>query len=351
MRAQYFGAFFNEHIHDLPSIKEIFIKNFDEYSRGAYQAVRFFLYYSFFCFLSLGQSSDKILINNSIRIAFEGVNIKYDLFMMLGSLGLIVISVALHIFIHEIKVYENFHHILRSPFASIIENPFAKILLIFILYYLPPIILFIFSVKSRMLPFIGDVSFAISMIFAMVFMWLFWKQRIYKVGSKFKQGISISLIISIMVISVLTIENYRNSRIILQENASLGGRHFEGWNLSNLSAKRVMLERAHLFGAELSRSDLEEADLRGADLREAELRGADLRDTTFEFTNIQGANLTEVKNITLGQLQSAIVDESTKLPPQFKVVKSSGGKWTVEEVKPEPIALSPQEQDSSLRSE
>ena len=81
---------------------------------------------------------------------------------------------------------------------------------------------------------------------------------------------------------------------------------------------------ADLIGARLSGADLRGANLRGAlliaadlsraDLRYSDLIGADLRDA-----NLSGANLTGSIFLTQAQVNSAIGDRQTKLPPSLRI--------------------------------
>jgi uncharacterized protein YjbI with pentapeptide repeats len=89
--------------------------------------------------------------------------------------------------------------------------------------------------------------------------------------------------------------------------------------------RRTVLSGASLVGANLTRADcrfadfsftrLTRASLRLADFTSADLRGADFADADLEGTILIGADLTNARNLTVAQLQSAIVDKSTKLPP------------------------------------
>lgn len=83
-------------------------------------------------------------------------------------------------------------------------------------------------------------------------------------------------------------------------------------NLSDL-INNSNLNKANLKGAKLRGTNLKEADLKGADLRYADFSGADLSCADFS-----GANLKETKNLTIEQLESAIISPTTKLPKEFK---------------------------------
>jgi uncharacterized protein YjbI with pentapeptide repeats len=93
--------------------------------------------------------------------------------------------------------------------------------------------------------------------------------------------------------------------------------------------RRTVLSGASLVGANLTRADCRFADfsftrltracLRLADFTGANLRGADFADADLEGTILIGADLTSARNLTAAQLQSAIVDKTTKLPAELSV--------------------------------
>ncbi len=72
------------------------------------------------------------------------------------------------------------------------------------------------------------------------------------------------------------------------------------------------LRTARLRGANLRGAYLIGADLRDADLRDADLIGADLRGT-----NLSGADLTGALYVTQFQLNAAIGDQATTIPPRL----------------------------------
>jgi uncharacterized protein YjbI with pentapeptide repeats len=74
-----------------------------------------------------------------------------------------------------------------------------------------------------------------------------------------------------------------------------------------------------LHGAFVRRTDLSGASLRGAnmtkvDATNAVFRGADFDGALLDGAILKGADLTGVKNLTLEQLSSAIIDDQTTLP-------------------------------------
>ncbi len=77
-------------------------------------------------------------------------------------------------------------------------------------------------------------------------------------------------------------------------------------------------------GAFLRRTDLSRASLRGANLSNADfsnsiLQGADFEGAVLEGTILKGADLTGAINLSAKQLGQAILDENTKLPPEFSL--------------------------------
>jgi uncharacterized protein YjbI with pentapeptide repeats len=93
--------------------------------------------------------------------------------------------------------------------------------------------------------------------------------------------------------------------------------------------RRTVLSGASLVAANLAKADcryadfsftrLTRANLREADFTNANLRGADFEDADLAGAVFIGADLTDARNLTALQLKSAIVDTSTKLPPELRV--------------------------------
>ena len=78
------------------------------------------------------------------------------------------------------------------------------------------------------------------------------------------------------------------------------GADLMGADLAGAALRGANLRGAYLIGARLKKADLRQADLIGADLRAADLSGADLTGALF---------------LTQSQVNAAIGDAGTKLPP------------------------------------
>ncbi|MCP4267142.1 MAG: pentapeptide repeat-containing protein [Candidatus Brocadiaceae bacterium] len=111
--------------------------------------------------------------------------------------------------------------------------------------------------------------------------------------------------------------------------ANFSAANMRGANLVNANLQKASLKNASLQGANLVQVNLQGADMTGISLQGANLSGADLKETKLLSANLtsanlsgtdlssadlRGADLREVKNITVQQLQQAIVDRRTRLP-------------------------------------
>ncbi len=98
-------------------------------------------------------------------------------------------------------------------------------------------------------------------------------------------------------------------------------------NLSSSRLRHASLRFSTLTGADLSMADLWDADLSDARLDRANLSGADLTEALVERADFAGATLTganlssakllEVRNLTQAQIDEALGDAFTVLPPDL----------------------------------
>jgi uncharacterized protein YjbI with pentapeptide repeats len=77
---------------------------------------------------------------------------------------------------------------------------------------------------------------------------------------------------------------------------------------------RLDIHGAYLRRTDLSNADHEGANLSGANLTNAILRGANLKNAIMKGTILRGADLTDAKNLTRGQIETAIINDRTRLP-------------------------------------
>ncbi len=113
--------------------------------------------------------------------------------------------------------------------------------------------------------------------------------------------------------------------------ASLDGASLDGARLyrASLVGARLVgarldgarLDGASLDGARLDGARLDGARLSGARLYRANLYGANLDETRLDGARLDGANLSNAHNLTREQIESAYIDENTKLPKEFEQLK------------------------------
>ncbi|MBT3433470.1 MAG: pentapeptide repeat-containing protein [Nitrospinaceae bacterium] len=110
--------------------------------------------------------------------------------------------------------------------------------------------------------------------------------------------------------------------------ANLAGADLKGANLERMQLTRANLEGSVLRAARLVMADITLANLAGADLRWANLEGASLLKTNLAGADLEGADLykTNLRGVDLSrtirlaqeQVDSAYIDENTKLPDYLK---------------------------------
>lgn len=117
----------------------------------------------------------------------------------------------------------------------------------------------------------------------------------------------------------------KNLAAINLKNANLKEAKLQSANLSNAILCDAKLRKAKLQEANLQRSNFENADLRDVNLFEANLQFANLlnanlqraqfsEEVLFTQANLKGTDLTGATGLTLGQIESATIDKTTKLP-------------------------------------
>ena len=123
--------------------------------------------------------------------------------------------------------------------------------------------------------------------------------------------------------------------------ADLSGAHLQGAylfqaNLRGADLTWADLQEAFLFETDLQWAILKRANLRGVDLsganlreanlEEAQMEGAVLSETNLEGSNLRGANLMQASGLTRKQIESALVDEKTRLPDYLRAATEANRK-------------------------
>jgi len=111
------------------------------------------------------------------------------------------------------------------------------------------------------------------------------------------------------------------------ERASLAEANLQNAACSNAYLQGAQLNGANLRGAKfydsnLSESNLLEADLTGASFINANLSGAILKRAKLDNADLKGADLTNVINLTIQQLKTAVNYDKAKLPTNIQAQMS-----------------------------
>jgi uncharacterized protein YjbI with pentapeptide repeats/energy-coupling factor transporter ATP-binding protein EcfA2 len=104
--------------------------------------------------------------------------------------------------------------------------------------------------------------------------------------------------------------------------AKLVQANLNGASLVNARLIKTNLKGAILYHANLQGSNLKSANLEGANLTGANLESANLKSANLKGSNLKGANLKDVKNLTIEQLNQALLCD-TQIP---LVIEISGYK-------------------------
>jgi hypothetical protein len=100
--------------------------------------------------------------------------------------------------------------------------------------------------------------------------------------------------------------------------ANLRRANLRGANLRGADLSRANLVGADLSGAALTGANLREANLHWADLISANLSGAYVGRADLSLADLTGANLSNVKELTVGQLDQAYSLEGATIPDGSK---------------------------------
>jgi uncharacterized protein YjbI with pentapeptide repeats len=104
--------------------------------------------------------------------------------------------------------------------------------------------------------------------------------------------------------------------------AVLWGTDLADADLSAADFYRAKLVSATLIGADLSSAQLTGADLSSAYIYDAKLQGANLHSAVLSYAHIEGTDLSSVKDLSQAQINVAVGNALTKLPPNLCLPRS-----------------------------
>jgi hypothetical protein len=98
------------------------------------------------------------------------------------------------------------------------------------------------------------------------------------------------------------------------DGANMPSAFFENWSDDKFGRCQGSSDQTSLINASFKHASLWATDFSGANLEGADFDDADLRDVRFQGASLKGADLRHALNVTQGQLNSACLNASTKLP-------------------------------------
>jgi uncharacterized protein YjbI with pentapeptide repeats len=99
------------------------------------------------------------------------------------------------------------------------------------------------------------------------------------------------------------------------------GKDFSGMDLSKGNFQSPDLSGANLRHSKMSTGDLSDSNLSKADLRDVNWGNVSLNGANLAGADLRGTDLRNVDGLTLTQIESAITDDKTKLPPYLEAQK------------------------------
>lgn len=255
------------------------------------------LAYSFFCFLTLGQSFKDIFEAGGITIPFGGTTITARAFLTVGPLVLLGLMAYLHIYVGRWETLRRGRDpdTLTPPHIFNLANPLAAFLSWLNFYLLAPVILFWFAAKAMAAPN-GWIIDSIA-IFGTV-MLFFLALRRSRGWKRFLMWLALATVVGFGIAwdQTVTASDLRGFYRVNLRGAELEAADFSGFNLAYGSFQ----------SANLQRTDMRNADLTSALLNGADLRGADFDSTDLTLAILVQADLRGAVNLYCRQLTTAV---------------------------------------------
>jgi uncharacterized protein YjbI with pentapeptide repeats len=139
---------------------------------------------------------------------------------------------------------------------------------------------------------------------------LFGKREAFKIINKILGSAIVSRKYGLAGLSLVSVD---------LEGADLRNADMHGAYLKKTNLSEANLSGANLISSQLNQANLSHANLKGSDMGHSHFGGAN-----FEGADLGGANLKRVVGLTCMQFNSAVIDESTRLPDYIFLAVSTG---------------------------
>jgi uncharacterized protein YjbI with pentapeptide repeats len=301
-----------------------------------------------FCLLTLG-APDVNLVSTDAKISMPVVNteVSYSGFLLFGPLTLIGLTFYLHVFFERLFYLPPASGQYPLPFLFNMPGRGAHFLSTFILYWMVPSILALFTWKAlpraeapllvvltsamtaillglqiRRFPRPGGTLASLRAQIAIATLWILWAmalamlilQLALLLRSQLQQPTDTLMPESSEPVLPLKRPSassamFLPTRPLQLYNAQLNNKNLTGLNLRAANLRKAILKESDLEGAILAYADLRRADLSGANLTGVDLYKGDLRGAVLSKANLTRANLREVQT-----------DDETDLDVKWKIV-------------------------------
>ncbi len=240
-----------------------------------------------------------VLLSSGVQLPVINVSVNLNAFLLVGPIGLVVITTYLHIFLGKIERITGLDEYDKQPFLFNFQDWFSRFLGFLIFYTAPSIVMAGFSWKSSVTVLSRPMHLATIVVTAGVLS-LYLKRRL-KVRRFIFVSISIVLLVGIPLLWI-GVGSPIYKRTLNLERAKLLEAKLQITDLSSANLKFSNLELADLWMANLQKANLQGANLYNANLRKAGLQLANLSEANLQGANLQGARLLKLKNFTIDQL-------------------------------------------------
>jgi hypothetical protein len=267
--------------------------------------------FALFCLLITSGTPDSSLLvaDPTIKMPFADIQVSFQSFLILAPFLLIVVMLYLQIFYgYWLDLETDLQHLTlrressdpsieRLPTLFSLDHPVPRLLTAFIFYWLVPLVLIVITWKAA-----ARAEWGVPLVFftglvtvTLVFLQIRRCPASQRKWNRLRWGV-MGLIVGGMAATTVQF-------------------------MAQLPRQREMVVVPQWLPRPLNivRADLKGKWLAAVNLRDAFASLANLEGANLQGAKLQGANLQEVKGLTEEQIQSAQIDENTKLPAYLKM--------------------------------
>jgi uncharacterized protein YjbI with pentapeptide repeats len=290
------------------------------------------LAYAAFSVVSIFQSDIGFLLpTKGVKLPFADVPMDAHAFVIVGPIGLIVITIYLQIFIGLLDRFKAVPAEERNLSLFNVDMALTRVLMAIVFYAVPPLVMGAYAWKALILP---DVKFWLIGASAMV---LVISVVLLSHRLRLRRSITACVAVLTAVYTGILTTTHGLDRVMNLERADLKGQRLlgldlEGANLRYAILDGVNLDRARLVGADLYNVSARQANfslatLIGADLSEADFTGAILNATDLSDADLERARFIDAR-MKLAQLKRAYGFEAVLTRADLSGADLRGAKLT-----------------------